>query len=213
MITPQTPKRRMSAQFNTPQKKRHVTAKKRAERKSTTGADHNDKAQKHVSVGQQPKKDGPTWANVVNNVFGLYRKTFYLCMRQANIDAWSSVAFDDNGNAMEFFTPRKFKDCEAVSFNGKPLTANGYATETVAIPLTSGVNLQTMQPCYVQQSWVQVNVRNVSQHSCTLQMFICYGNQEKAASASTPFDDFTQVLKKHRVITLPTHSMILIKIQ
>lgn len=101
----------------------------------------------------------------------------FVTLRQTSIDQWGFTKTDINGNWVEHFTPRKFKDAEAVSFNGKALTTGGYSTTTTA------ANGTTLRDIYIQYSHVRYNFYNVQQHTCKLEMYICYAKNGEASTA------------------------------
>lgn len=109
-----------------------------------------------------------------------------MCVTVPN--AWNVFNNDDRGRRLEFFTPKKFKDAEAVAFNGKALTENGYITKTVA------VNGPTLRDICIHKSFVRIDMKNVSQHTCTLEMFVCCAKEPKALVGTFPEDDLLRAL-------------------
>lgn len=103
-------------------------------------------------------------------------------VRQTNIDQYGIQRFDSSGTDIELFTPRKFKDAEAVSFNNKALTSTGYQTTTVAI------NGPTLEDVYVQKSSATFQVVNITQRRVTLEMYICYG--KNGEGSAIPANDY-----------------------
>jgi len=94
-------------------------------------------------------------------------------LRQGTIDEWGVTQLGADGQSIEFFTPRKFKDAEAVSFNNKTFSAISYITTTTV------ANGEPMNDLYVQYSHVRVNLHNITQRRITVQMFICYGKNSE----------------------------------
>lgn len=157
--------------------------------KRTSGNDHNDEAAKHVKKHTIPKNPKPNFYTATEGqAKGHYRKTGFVSLSQKTGNTYYSTnALDSAGLiATNYFTPQKFKDAEAVCFNSKAATIGGHTVVTVG----AANNFQHNQNTYVAASRVTFNFRNVTQHSCTVEMFICFGKDETTGTAVNPFDDF-----------------------
>lgn len=156
------------------------------------GDDSKDQGDRSVVKARMPKQMSMYEkfrlnAESANSYTTLNRWTY---LRQGTIDKWGLTTTDSNGNTLEFFTPRKFKDIEACNFFSKVLSGTSYQTTTLA------ANGPTMDDIYVQYSHVRVSLTNITQRRTTVQMFICYGkNGEGTAS---PINDLANVFSMYR---------------
>lgn len=175
--------------YPTPSKKRKVDVVSSYVMSYDRGNDSKDKAPKVVVGSKLPKKETSSqkFRAVKDNPRGVYQVVRYTYLYQPNVDRWGVTGQDWRSQHIEFFTPHKFKDAEAVCFNGKAITYNGYGTTSLA------VNGPTLRPIYVDYSHVRFDFHNITQNDCQLEMYICYGKGK--ASATLPWTDLDNALK------------------
>lgn len=147
--------------------------------KRVKGDDSKDQGDKRVVKTQVPK--GPSmaekWRAHKDAPNGFQTKTSFSYLRQGTIDEYGLTNLDQENNTLEFFTPRKFKDAEAVAFNGKTLTSAGYKTVTTA------ANGYTFEDVYITKSQVTFTFHNISQRRTTVEMYICYGKNGEGTTS------------------------------
>lgn len=121
---------------------------------------------------------------------GKYTQIITRYMPQLEVNRWS-LYHQDQGNAtagsnadLEFFTPRQFKDAEAVLFAAKASTYNSFTT-------TVG-NYTPRQATKVNNSSATFRFKNFSTHKMTLEMYVVSG---KSPDCTTyPIGDFSSTL-------------------
>lgn len=100
--------------------------------------------------------------------------------QQQNLDFWSHYDTDGilgavtggvGGQFLDFFTPARFKDAEAVCWNNKVLSDTSYLTTALSTPSTS--NMPTGAPVKIISADAVFYFKNESQHATTLEMYIC----------------------------------------
>ena len=82
----------------------------------------------------------------------------------------------------EFFSPRQFKDAEAILFNNKTATWNSWATTTEG----ANQNFPAQMTTKVNGSSATFRFKNVSQHKTIVEMYICHGK----GGGTTPWADW-----------------------
>lgn len=148
------------------------------------GTDRDDIAAVYKADVKPPRKESSyaKFKAVAGNAEGTVQINRFCCLRQGTIDQWQATGGDDNGRLIEFFTPRKFKDAEAICFNAKTASAAGYLTTTA---LQNGI---TMRDVYVKYAAVNFSFVNASQYNTKVEMYICYGKEGEGST--TPWDDW-----------------------
>lgn len=192
---PERGRKRSKSPYPTPKKKRrsqsrglHRTggALGRAHR----GSDSKDSADvyvhlpppvQHISMAQK-------YLEYKAQAKGVLMITRFRSLRVATPNEWNLCTTDDRARRWECFTPKKFKDAEAVAFQGKALTENGYATKTAA------VNGPTLRDMCVHKSFVRVDFKNVTEKTTTVEMYVCAAKNSKAWVVTTPEDDLARAL-------------------
>lgn len=120
---------------------------------------------------------------------GKYTQTITQWLYQDTYNCYSIFSSDiGNGQGsgasdLEFFTPRQFKDAEAVCFNGKPSTYNSWAFTTEG----PNLNFPAQQPCKVNNSSASFRLKNMSNHKAIVEMYVCRG---RGGSTSLPHLDW-----------------------
>jgi len=188
MMTPsRTPKRRRSeADHSRAEKSSHVMKARSAPKKSKATKKFEKKV---LKVLKEPTATGK------------YTQIVTKYMPQDTTNLYSLYNQDDGGPTagsdadLEFFSPRQFKDAEAVLFNGKVSTWNSWATTTVG----ANNNFEARQPCKINNSSATFRFKNFSTHKMTLEMYIVSG---KTVDATTnPITDFTTTLNSSFVFS------------
>lgn len=141
------------------------------------GGDHNDRATVNVSWNKAPKDPKIRFPYEVPS--GHATVVRYCALRQVTANTWNVQQIDDHNQNLEFFTPRKFKDIEGRLFNGKTAAFNSYGNVT-----TAQLNFPPGAPVFIAYSSVFFEFKNVSQHVTFVQMFICWGRNNKDGNAS-----------------------------
>jgi len=166
---------------------------KRKKKARLAGSDHNDIATKFVKQSKPHKKERIPFSLSKDSATGIVQKRYYVSLSQKAINEYYTTSLTDKGTLLEFFTPRKFKDAEAISFNSKIITNESFVNTAEA----TGANLSHHTNTFVKDSHVQVNLRNVTQHNCTVEMFISYGVLDKTGSTISPWGDFQAVVDQY----------------
>lgn len=146
--------------------------------RSQKGNDSKDTADVYVHhPGKAPTVSmSQKYSEYKEQASGVVMVTRFRSLRVNAVNAWEVATVDDRGLRFELFTPIKFKDAEAVCFNGKALTAAGYNTSTLA------VNGQHLRDMCVANSRARFDFKNISQHTCTLEMYICSMKRDQTSS-------------------------------
>jgi len=158
---PNSRKRRRSSQVDHSVAERTAYRVKKSKRRETPAAKKFKK--KVLKVLKEPS---PT---------GIYNHLTYVYIPIVNAGAATIVDTDmgditqNNANrtVLEFFSPRQFKDAEAVCFNGKSPQHAGWIYQNEA----AGVNLPYNQITRVNNSSVAMHIKNFGVHHMILQIF------------------------------------------
>lgn len=158
--------------------------------RTSKGTDSKDTADVYVHLAppQHFKSMAEKYAEYKEQPTGVVMITKFRSMRVSTANEWNIFTADDRGRRFEIFTPKKFKDAEAVSFKGKALSENGYATATVA------VNGTTLRDMCVIKSFCRVDFKNVTEKTTTIEMYVCAVKDAKAWITTTPEDDLARAL-------------------
>jgi len=177
METPKSNKRRRGSASHSAAVKRRVHHQ-RAEAKPTKAAKRFEK--KVLKVLKEPLATGK------------YTQTITQFLVQENYNKYS-VFFQDVGNLaggglsdLEFFTPRMFKDAEAVIFNGKTASWNSWATVNEGATF----NFPAQQTTKINGSSASFRFKNFAEHKMIVEMYICRGK----GGGSHPLTDWNQCL-------------------
>lgn len=154
------------------------------------GSDTKDTADVYVHRSVTPAE--PSMAEKYNlhkeQPNGVVLITRFRSARVAGINRWEVFGDDDSNLRFELFSPRKFKDAEAVSFLGKALTANGYGNASLA------ANGPTLRDVVVVNARARFDFKNVSQNTTTLEMYVCSMKRDQTYAGTYPQDDLALAL-------------------
>ena len=155
------------------------------------GNDSVDRAPQIVYKGASPPgvSNAEKFAAVKDNARGRLHGTIFSYVRGKQ-DQWHAVGSDVNGNILEFFTPRKFKDAEACLFNGKTYDSLSYVDDTLA---SNGPHFRDVMIDYAS---VEFEMHNVTQQDTTLEMYICYGKGKNGNAL--PWEDLNNALAQEK---------------
>lgn len=156
----------------------HSLAKRQAVPKPTAAAKRFEK--KVLKVLKEPTATGK------------YTQTVTTMLTQ-EVHNQYSLFFQDSGNLaggsladLEFFTPRMFKDAEAVLFNGKTASFNSWGTVNEG----AGFNFPAQQSTKINGSSATFRFKNFSEHKSIVEMYICRGK----GGGSHPLTDWESCL-------------------
>ena len=163
MQTPKSNKRRRRSSVSHSAAVHHV-AKRQAAPKPTMAAKRFEK--RVLKVLKEPSATGK------------YTQTVTQFLYQENYNLYS-LYFQDAGNTaggglcdLEFFSPRMFKDAEAVLFNGKVATFNSWAVDVAE---GAAHNFPAQQSTKINGSSATFRFKNVSEHKMIVEMYVCKG--------------------------------------
>lgn len=144
---------------------------------------------------------------------GKYVQTVTLPLYQLEYNLYS-VFENDYGNGsstgyaqLEFFTPRMFKDAEAVLFNQKVATFNSWATVTQG----ANYNFPAQQSTKINSSSASFRFKNVSEHKTIVEMYICRGKGGGSASAASDWETGLKAQGRVTVNGISTADSVLIR--
>lgn len=111
-----------------------------------------------------------------SDVFGNFHAIHSVILRQTDINRYGTISTDASGQILDFFTPQRIRDVEAILFKGKTWATASFDNETG--------NFNVNDKSHVIQQSANFELHSTSQHVTHVEMYVCHPKKDTQESAA-----------------------------